>query len=63
MVQREFIEARQVDIDFMETHFHIGKSRLRCEALQVLFGCDLSRRAEADGGFGRYEPSGASPTA
>ena len=41
----------------MEAHFHIGKSRLRCEALQVLFGWDLSRRAEADGGFGRYEPS------
>src|SRR5215475_3501323 len=41
----------------METHFHVGKSRLRCEALQVLFGWDLSRRAEADGGFGRYELS------
>src|SRR5262249_51611407 len=57
MVQREFTETRQVDIDFMEAHFHIGKSRLGCEALQVLFGWDLSRRAEADGGFGRYELS------
>src|SRR5215470_18181647 len=57
MVQREFIETRQVDIDFMETHFHVGKPRLRCEALQVLFGWVLPRRAEADGGFGRYEAS------
>src|SRR5262249_2466888 len=55
MLQREFIDARQVDIEAMDAHLHVGKARLRCETLQVLFGRDLSRRAEAGGGFSRYE--------
>src|SRR5262249_37141255 len=56
MLQREFIDTRQVDIEGMHAHFHVGKAGLRCEALQVLFGRDLSRCAEANGGVGRYRP-------
>src|SRR5262245_9529419 len=57
MVQREFINARQVNIDAMEAHLHLRKTRLRCKELQLRLARDLSRRAEAAGGFARYESS------
>src|SRR4029453_1950347 len=57
MLQRELSDARQVDIDPIDAHLHIGKACFRREALQVLFGRDLPRRAEARGSLGRYELS------
>src|SRR6266487_1746522 len=57
MLQRELSNARQVDIDPINAHLHIGKPCFRREALQVLFGRDLPRRAEARTSLGRYELS------
>lgn len=53
MLQREFSDVRHVDIESIHSHLHVAKTRLRREALQVLFGWDLPRRAEADGRVGR----------
>jgi hypothetical protein len=45
MLQRELSNARQVDIDPIDAHLHTGKASFRREALQVLFGRDVPRRA------------------
>src|SRR5262249_60773711 len=53
MLQREFSDVRNVDIESIPSPPHVAKTRLRREALQVLFVWDLPRRAEADGRVGR----------
>src|SRR5882724_11083525 len=49
MVQREFIEPREMHVDPTDAHVHRGKARFRCETLQLLFARDLSRGAKLQG--------------
>src|SRR5256885_16111484 len=46
MVERECIEARQVDIHPANAHFHRCKAGFQCQTLQFLFGGRSARSAK-----------------
>src|SRR5271166_399207 len=49
MMQYELIQMGQVEIEPTDAHFNVGKARIACNPLQLLFGRDLSRGAKLHG--------------